>query len=1477
MTKFEDSFSEEVWRTTYKHHEDTNVEDTFHRVAKAIASVEKTEALRTEWEDKFFDMLSNFKVTTGGRIYSNAGTDFGNTTLANCLSGNTLVHTDKGMFPIADLAGTVVNVLNGNGVYSPALFSQHGEQEVFEVQFSNGEVVEATANHRWVVNAPKGGKSVVTTEELVGKSVALVGLESLCVEDDSAFREGIKNGLILGDGNLYYCNKHKATYSRLNQFYDSRHLVADNFGWCKTGWYKDDPEGVYWVDGQPARYKDFPVINEKSVSYLLGFLAGLLASDGCVDTRGHTMIHTADYEYACLVQELCATVGIPVPSVKKVREVSPFDGKKSDLWKIVLSKKYVKDFLVLKNSHTSKRGALVDKKALQGSVRCLSVSSIGRLCNVFCCEENVTHSFVITNSLLLTGNCFVGPNVPHDMDSLKGIMQHLDWQAKTLASEGGWGENFSYIRPRGAFIEGIGVETPGAVKFMEMFDKSSEIVTSGSGKKSKNSKAKGKIRKGAMMGCLDCWHPDVIEFITAKQQHGRLTKFNISVNFSDEFMGRLLALNDPLTPPDRQNELDQWELIFPDTKHPAYKAEWVGNIQEWKAKGYPVVVHDTVSVRQLWNLVMESTYNRAEPGVLFLDRANYFNPFSYGETIKATNPCFRGDMRLLTTEGYKRIDSLEGREFNNVNKDGTVSKGKVWSNGVKSTVEVRFAKKDSIFCTPDHRFMLNDESECEAKNLKGKRLMPFYSIKSVPVDEESFKAGFIFGDGMLNRLNSERHLGMEVCIGKKDLEVAPYFGVTTAGNHYLTSVYDLAVKYGLKGALTYDRVLPDEVNEDFMMGLYSANGSVIKSASRVALKATSRALVDKVATWLASNGMTPYITTNKPTKVKFANGDYLCKQSYDVNLVGNENLIIFAEKVSFLHEYKRKALEVAILNSAPYVQNVVESEAWEVFDFNEPVAHWGVLQGVVVHNCGEQTLAPGGICCLGSVNLTQFLDDKTREVDINGITKYVKYLVRFLDNVNEYSGAPLPEYTDSMRNKRRIGCGVLGWGSLLFMKKVVFGSEEALELQEQIMQAYARAAYEASIDLAMEKGKFKYCVPERHAQGAFINSIGLSDGYMEKLKHFGIRNSSLLSQQPTGNTSILANIVSGGIEPIFMPEYIRTVIVPQMPEDMQAFTPKWFEGEWFETEVFKETKEGDEPILKGVWNGVTYKIDKSRGLTKEVLCEDYGVRWLKARGEWAPTATWAVTTTQLSAQAHITDLKGFARYTDSACSKTVNIPNDYPYEEFKNLYLDVYKTGYIKGFTTYRSGTMSAVLAAKEDTESEGEEVILDDVKLSDSLPAVMKRLKAEGKKWYVTTIMNEDSTAPMALFVHTNHPEKNTTSKYAAEVLFALARLKGVPEQYVKEIEDKVVADNNTTKIARAISLNLRHGVRVRSIVSALDAVDNIFVGSFLFTIKKYLSSFIKNGEKVAGVKCSECGSDKIVYEEGCQKCVNCGSSKCG
>jgi ribonucleoside-diphosphate reductase alpha chain len=561
------------------------------------------------------------------------------------------------------------------------------------------------------------------------------------------------------------------------------------------------------------------------------------------------------------------------------------------------------------------------------------------------------------------------------------------------------------------------------------------------------------------------------------------------------------------------------------------------------------------------------------------------------------------------------------------------------------------------------------------------------------------------------------------------------------------------------------------------------------------------------------------------------------------------------------------------------IKSIKITENQDVFDLTTTKNHNFFANGILVHNCGEQMLAPGGICCLSSLNLTQFINEDCTDFDYKKIAKYTGYLVRFLDNVNTLSNAPLPEYEYSMKNKRRIGIGILGWASSLFMLKIKFGSDKSHELREKVMSTIARSAYMSSIDLAEEKGMFKLCDPQKHSENPFIQSLGLSKSYMEKLKTVGIRNSSLLSIQPTGNTSILANVVSSGLEPIFMPEYIRTVIVPSIPEDMIEETPKWYDGEWHETKIFKFTKEGDEEILKGKHNGIVYKIDKNRGLTKEVTCSDYGVRYLKEKNEWNPKAPWAVTALNgLTVEDHVNDLVGFARWVDSAMSKTVNVPHEYPFDDFKNVYLDVYKSGYVKGVTTYRTGTMTAVLSSKEtDKNGYDEEIILDDVILPETAEASMKTLRAEGRKWYLTVVWNETRTRPFALFVHTNHHEKNVITLDAIDKLTELAKRKNIKQEHIDKVLEKIKSNDNASKIARMISLNLRHGVLIKNIVATLDSIKDVYVGSFIFQIKKFLASFIKDGEIVEGAKCTECGSEKVVYQEGCHKCMQCGSSKCG
>lgn len=911
-------------------------------------------------------------------------------------------------------------------------------------------------------------------------------------------------------------------------------------------------------------------------------------------------------------------------------------------------------------------------------------------------------------------NCFVSPIPDYDIDSLDSIFENLKKQAKTLKSEGGWGHNFSALRPRGSFIHGVGVESPGTVRFMELYDKSSEIVTSGSGKKHSNIKAKGKIRKGAMMAVLDCWHPDIVEFITAKQTPGRLTKFNVSVNCTDDFMLKLLLVTNGEKegmPANEIDSMDKWDLKFPDTTFENYKKEWDGNLKKWEEKGYPVNIYSTISIRWLWNLIMESTYNKNEPGVLFMDRANYFNPLNYGETIQAVNPCLIGDTWIITNKGVFSIRNI--------------------------------AKNYTDFKVLSY----NESSNCTE----------FADIKWAGKTKENVPVIYITIEDITGDI----------------------YGLTLTPDHKI----------------------------------YTRNRGYVEAST--------------------------------------------LKQEDDIAII-NDYLIITGKMISRIMPYKNE----------------------DVFDISTANNnHNFFANNILVHNCGEQFLAPAGICCLGSVNLTQFINDDFTNFDYKKIKTHLVKLVRFLDNVNSYSETPLPEYKQNMTDKRRIGCGMMGWGSALMMMKLPFSSKKAREIRDELSKNFVRYAYEASIDLAEEKGMFPLCDIGNHIESPIIKKIGLSDVYLKKMKKHGIRNSALVSIQPTGNTSVFANVVSGGIEPIFMTEYKRSVIVSHIPEEIRDMTPKFFEGKFEETSLFKFAKEGDEQILRGEHNGTVYKIDKNRGLTKEVNCEDYGVRYLKNIGEWNKNAVYAKSTTEtLSPEDHINDLKGFAEFVDSGISKTINLPYDYPFDKFKDIYIDAYNTGFIKGLTTYRSGTMTSVLAAKDEkyVSDIQEEIILDDVKLPSISPATMKIIRAEGKKWYLTVILNETQTRPFALFAHTNAHEKTITTNDAIEKLLDLAKSKGIPNAHIKSTEEKINAENNVGKICRIISLCLRHGILIKNIINVLDDIKDIFAGSFVFQIKKVLSSYIKDGEKIEGKKCSECGSDSLIFSEGCVKCANCSNSRC-
>ena len=315
--------------------------------------------------------------------------------------------------------------------------------------------------------------------------------------------------------------------------------------------------------------------------------------------------------------------------------------------------------------------------------------------------------------------------------------------------------------------------------------------------------------------------------------------------------------------------------------------------------------------------------------------------------------------------------------------------------------------------------------------------------------------------------------------------------------------------------------------------------------------------------------------------------------------------------------------------------------------------------------CAEQPLPPYGCCCLGSINLTKYIKhafSDQAEFDYAGFGKTIDASVRMLDNVLDVTHWPLEQQQDEARAKRRVGLGFTGLGDALIMLCLKYDTAEARGMATKISEFMRDRAYLASVELARERGSFPLFNADLYLSGGNFASR-LPSEVKEQIRRYGLRNSHLLSIAPTGTISLaFADNASNGIEPPFSWTYTR-------------------------------------------------KKRMADGTHKEYAVEDYAWRLYKHQGgDTAKLPEYFVTALAISAQAHKDMVAAVAPCIDTAISKTVNVPEDYPYSEFEDLYLSAWKAG-LKGLATYRpNAVLGSVLSVEpsSSTQKQPQDVTID-------------------------------------------------------------------------------------------------------------------------------------------------------------------------
>ena len=553
---------------------------------------------------------------------------------------------------------------------------------------------------------------------------------------------------------------------------------------------------------------------------------------------------------------------------------------------------------------------------------------------------------------------------------------------------------------------------------------------------------------------------------------------------------------------------------------------------------------------------------------------------------------------------------------------------------------------------------------------------------------------------------------------------------------------------------------------------------------------------------------------------------------------------------------------------------------------------------VSTNPCGEIPLCPYDSCRLLAINLYSYVVNPftpDAHFDFDLFRKHVGLAQRIMDDIIDLESEKIdkilekidsdPEADEIKRAERelwqrirrktlmgrRTGVGITAEGDMLAALNLRYGTEEATDVAEEIQKTLALAAYSSSVELAHDRGAFEIYDAEREKNNPFIARLREADPALyERMTKFGRRNIACLTIAPTGTTSLMTQTTSG-IEPVFLPVYKRRRKVN--PNDTDVHIDYVDEtGDAFEEYVVFHHKFVTWMMANGYPAAKKYtsaEIDDMIAHSPYYKATSNDVDWVQ----------------KVKMQGRI------QRWVDHSISVTINLPNDVSEDLVDQLYVEAWRSG-CKGCTVYRDGSRAGVLISAEDKKKKGETKMAPPQIVStrpQELDADVVKFQNNREKWIAFVgLLNG---RPYEIFTGLADDEEGimlpkTVEKGSIIKSYDSDGRKHYDFQFKNKRGFKMTLEGLDSKFepeywnyAKLISGVLRYGMPITQVIKLVQEMElnNESINTWKNGVARALKKYLPNGTEVKGQECPNCGSETLVYQEGCLLCANCGATECG